>query len=229
VHSPDGLNVMVYNRCIGTRYCANNCPFKVRRFNFFDYNKRNPLVQKSLLGGKFNNLYFGPAGERQDTELSKLQKNPNVSVRMRGVIEKCTYCIQRIENARIEARAQGRRNKRHATGASDENLKIENSDIAIAKDAVKTACQESCPAEAIAFGNVAPGSKDTVNGKAWKANSRSYELLGYLSVRARTTYLARIKNPNPALLAVSATEKTKVGQGSKTRPIQTGGGHPPGH
>lgn len=227
VHSPDGLNVMVYNRCIGTRYCANNCPYKVRRFNFFDYNKRNPLVEKSIGSLKFNNLYAGPVGERQDTELSKLQKNPNVSVRMRGVIEKCTYCVQRIESGRIEARSQGRRHKRHATGLNDETLKIEDADIAIGKDAVKTACQESCPAEAISFGNIAETSTDSV--KEWKKNSRSYELLGYLSVRARTTYLARIKNPNPALLAASATEKSKVGQGSKTRPIETGGGKGSGH
>lgn len=223
VHTSDGLNSMAYNRCIGTRYCANNCPYKVRRFNFFDYNKRNPLVENSFLGVKHNNLYSGPFGERQDTELSKLQKNPNVSVRMRGVIEKCTYCVQRIESARIEARAQGRRSKRLATGHSDENLKIEDQDIAIGKDAIKVACQEACPADAIMFGNIAEPSHDTV--KTWKKNSRSYELLGYLSVRARTTYLARIKNPNPALIAASTLEKSKVGQGSKTRPIHTGSGH----
>lgn len=226
VHTSDGLNSMAYNRCIGTRYCANNCPFKVRRFNFFDYNKRNPLVENSFLGIKHNNLYSGPFGERQDTELSKLQKNPNVSVRMRGVIEKCTYCVQRIESGRIEARSQGRRNKRLATGHADENLKIEDADIAIGKDAIKTACQEACPADAIIFGNVAEPSQDTI--KTWKKNTRSYELLGYLSVRARTTYLARIKNPNPVLLAASKLEKEKVGQGSKMRPIHTDSGHDAG-
>ena len=131
--------------------------------------------------------------------------------------------MQRIESARIEARSQGRRRRRLETGHSDENLKIEDKDIAIGKDAIKTACQEACPAEAISFGNIADPSHDTV--KTWKKNSRGYEMLGYLSVRARTTYLARIKNPNPALLAVSAVEKTKVGQGSKTRPIHTGSGH----
>jgi len=223
VHTPDGLNSMAYNRCIGTRYCANNCPYKVRRFNFFDYNKRNPLVENTFLGVKHNNLYSGPFGERQDTELSKLQKNPNVSVRMRGVIEKCTYCVQRIESARIEARAQGRRNKRLATGLADENLKIEDKDIAIGRDAIKVACQEACPADAIMFGNQAESAQDTV--KTWKQNSRRYELLGYLSVRARTLYLARIKNPNPALLAASRLEKEKVGQGSKSRDILTGTGH----
>ena len=216
VHSEDGLNVMVYNRCIGTRYCANNCPFKARRFNFFDYNKRNPLVTKKLGSLEFNNLYAGPAGDRQDTELSKLQKNPNVSVRMRGVIEKCTYCLQRIENARIETRAAARRNKSRATGAADETMTIEDKDLMVATDSVKTACQEACPAEAIAFGNLKDDKSTVV---AWKNNRRNYELLGYLAVKARTTYLARIKNPNPALIAASPKEKKKVGEASKTRHI----------
>ena len=224
VHSEDGLNVMVYNRCIGTRYCANNCPFKARRFNFFDYNKRNPLVTKKIGGLEFNNLYAGPAGERVDTELSKLQKNPNVSVRMRGVIEKCTYCLQRIESARIETRASARKQKSRATGSVDETMVIEEKDLMVATDSIKTACQEACPAEAIAFGNL-KDEKSTV--VAWKNNSRNYELLGYLSVRARTTYLARIKNPNPALVAASPREARKVGQGSKTRHIhlEHGGSH----
>ncbi len=216
VHTPDGLNSMVYNRCIGTRYCANNCPFKARRFNFFDYNKRNPLVENSFLGIKHNSLYSGPFGQRQDTELSKLQKNPNVSIRMRGVIEKCTYCLQRIESARVEARAQGRRRRRLETGHSDEKLVIEDKDIRIPTDGIKTACQEACPAEAIAFGNRL--DKDSAVEK-WRKNSRNYELLGYLNVRARTTYLGRIKNPNLALLALSKLEKEKVGQGSKTRHV----------
>jgi Fe-S-cluster-containing dehydrogenase component len=227
VHSEDGLNVMVYNRCIGTRYCANNCPFKARRFNFFDYNKRNPLVTKKIGSFEFNNLYAGPAGDRQDTELSRAQKNPNVSVRMRGVIEKCTYCLQRIESARIDTRANARKAKSRATGATDDKLVIEEKDLMIATDRVRTACQEACPAEAIAFGNLKDDKSSVV---AWKNNSRNYELLGYLSVRARTTYLARIKNPNPALLAASPRELRKVGQGSKTRHIHVehnsqGGAH----
>ncbi len=226
VHSEDGLNVMVYNRCIGTRYCANNCPFKARRFNFFDYNKRNPLTEKSLAGLEFNNLYAGPLGDRHDTELSKLQKNPNVSVRMRGVIEKCTYCLQRIESARIDARSHARKTKSHQQGKYDETLAITEQDLKIPTDTLKVACQEACPAEAIHFGNLL--DKDSAVVKA-KANQRNYELLGYLSVRARTTYLARIKNPNPALIAASPREAKKVGQSSKTRPIATNGHAPAAH
>jgi MoCo/4Fe-4S cofactor protein with predicted Tat translocation signal len=224
VHSPDGLNVMVYNRCIGTRYCANNCPFKARRFNFFDYNKRNPLVEKSIGGLKFNNLYAGPLGDRGDTELGKLQKNPNVTVRMRGVIEKCTYCLQRIEGARIEARAHVRKDKSREQGKYDETLQLTKQDLRIPTNGVKTACQEACPAEAIHFGNRLDKESDLVKAMG---NSRNYELLGYLSVRARTTYLARIKNPNPELLKASPREAKKVGQGSKNRPIALNG-HAPG-
>lgn len=226
VHSPDGLNVMVYNRCIGTRYCANNCPFKARRFNFFDYNKRDPLKEKSLAGMKYNNLYAGPLGDRKDTELGKLQKNPNVTVRMRGVIEKCTYCLQRIEGARADTRAHVRKDKSHEQGKADETLVIDKMDLRIPANSVKTACQEACPAGAITFGNILNEKDDVYKAKR---NSRSYDLLGYLSVRARTTYLARIKNPNPLLLAASAREAKKVGQGSKTRSIKVEGAAVPAH
>ena len=99
VHNEEGLNVMAYNRCIGTRYCANNCPYTARRFNWFDYNKRNPLIDTTVLGMKVGNLYAGPLGdEARDDESLRLQRNPNVTVRMRGVIEKCTYCVQRLED-----------------------------------------------------------------------------------------------------------------------------------
>lgn len=212
VHSPDGLNVMVYNRCIGTRYCANNCPFKARRFNFFDYNKRNPLVKKQTLGFDHNNLYDGPLGDRWDTELSKLQKNPNVSVRMRGVMEKCTYCLQRIEGARAEARATGRKKAALEAGKFDETLEISDDQIRIKTDAVKVACQQACPADAISFGNILD-EKSTVS--KWRKNSRNYELLSYLAIKTRTSYLARIKNPNPALLARVKYEKDKAGNASK--------------
>ena len=220
VHSPDGLNVMVYNRCIGTRYCANNCPFKARRFNFFDYNKRNPLVEKSAGPLNFNNLYAGPLGDRHDTELGKLQKNPNVSVRMRGVIEKCTYCLQRIESARIDARAHARKDKSREQGKYDETLVLAKQDLRIPTNGIKVACQEACPAEAIHFGNLLDKDSDVMKAKG---NARNYELLGYLSVRARTTYLARIKNPNPELIKASPREAKKVGQGSKTRPVAVAG------
>jgi molybdopterin-containing oxidoreductase family iron-sulfur binding subunit len=212
VHSPDGLNVMVYNRCIGTRYCANNCPFKARRFNFFDYNKRNPLVKSEKLGFEHGNLYDGPLGERWDTELSKLQKNPNVSVRMRGVMEKCTYCLQRVEGARADARAKGRKKAALDQGKFDETLVITDEDIRIKTDSVKVACQQACPADAIMFGNIAD-DKSTVS--KWRKNSRNYELLSYLAIKTRTSYLARIKNPNPELIKKIAWEKQKAGNASK--------------
>lgn len=211
VHTPDGLNAMVYNRCIGTRYCANNCPFKARRFNFFDYNKRNPLVKSKVFDG--GNLYDGPFGDRWDTELSKLNKNPNVSVRMRGVMEKCTYCVQRIEMTRAEARARGRKKAALETGIYDENLTVTDDQIRIPTNGVKVACQESCPAEAISFGNIVEGSNDDVN--KWRKNSRNYEILSYLAIKARTTYLARIKNPNKALTERVEFEKKKAGNASK--------------
>ena len=177
VHTEEGLNAMAYNRCIGTRYCANNCPYKARRFNYFDYNKRNPLTTADTPVGEIGNLYLGPLGERADTELSKLQKNPNVSVRMRGVMEKCTYCVQRLEEAKI-------RHKQQVRGSSD---------VRIPADAVKVACQQACPAGAIEFGDLA--NPDSRINKV-KANPRNYELLKYVGTVPRTTYLARIKNVN---------------------------------
>ena len=99
---------MVYNRCIGTRYCANNCPFKVRRFNYFDYNQR-PIGKKKIGGVSVYQEYLGPLTEKTTADTIKLQKNPNVTVRMRGVMEKCTFCVQRIEEAKIARPRAGRR------------------------------------------------------------------------------------------------------------------------
>ena len=224
VHSEDGLNLMVYNRCIGTRYCANNCPWKARRFNYFDYNKRANIEREdSFLGLHSNNLYLGPFGELKDDASLRLQRNPNVTVRMRGVIEKCTYCIQRIEAAKIDQKKIARR-KAAAQGVSDENLTLSDEELRIPTDRVKTACQAACPADAIVFGNLRDnnsavsrlrGNKDIV-GEATgvDAHPRNYQTLRYIGARARTSYLARIKNPNPALLAASPIEKRKVGQAS---------------
>jgi molybdopterin-containing oxidoreductase family iron-sulfur binding subunit len=169
VHSEDGLNLMAYNRCIGTRYCANNCPWKVRRFNFFDYNQR-PLDE----------LYYGPLAPKGMADSLKMSKNPNVTVRMRGVMEKCTFCLQRIEEAKI-----GRLVK---AGASDSH----KTPIA----AFKTACQQACPSESIVFGNIAD---PTSRVSQLKESPRDYTMLKYLNTRPRVTYLARIKNPNPAM------------------------------
>jgi molybdopterin-containing oxidoreductase family iron-sulfur binding subunit len=181
VHSEDGLNVMAYNRCIGTRYCANNCPFKVRRFNFFDYNQR-PVGKKKIVGSLATwHEYLGPLTEKGAPDIVKLQKNPNVTVRMRGVMEKCSYCVQRIEEAKIAAHVRA--------GASGENLKIP-------RDSFTSACAQACPNDAIVFGDVAdPESRVS----KMKAQDRNYRLLAYLNVNTRTSYLARIRNPNPKM------------------------------
>ena len=157
VHSTEGLNDMTYNRCVGTRYCSNNCPYKVRRFNF---------------------LLF----QDWETPQYKMMRNPDVSVRSRGVMEKCTYCVQRINERRIDVE----------TASVREEKKI------LIGDELQTACQQSCPAGAIIFGNINdPNSKVS----RLKAQSRNYSLLGELNTRPRTTYLAEVRNPNPELEA----------------------------
>lgn len=165
----EGLNVMVYNRCVGTRYCANNCPYKVRRFNFFDWNRR-PL----------DKFYQGPLAPKGMEETLKMQKNPDVTVRMRGVMEKCSFCTQRITDAKISQKVKA--------GASD--------DVLVPDGAFQVACQQACPTESITFGNIMdPESQVT----KLKQSDRNYSVLGYLNTRPRLTYLARVRNPNPAM------------------------------
>ncbi len=171
VHDHEGLNVMAYNRCVGTRYCSNNCAWKVRRFNFFDYNKR-PLEK----------LYDGPLATRpqEDLDLVAMAKNPQVTVRMRGVMEKCTFCTQRIEEAKIQQKVAAR----------------DSDNVAVPDGAFKTACEQVCPADAIVFGNMLdPESRVS----KLKASPRNYAVLGFLDTRPRTTYLAQVRNPNPAM------------------------------
>ncbi|MDQ3621307.1 MAG: TAT-variant-translocated molybdopterin oxidoreductase [Verrucomicrobiota bacterium] len=170
VHSDDGLNVMAYNRCVGTRYCANNCPFKVRRFNFFDYNERK--LDKLRVWNLVN--------EKGMEETLKLQKNPNVTVRMRGVMEKCTFCVQRIQEAKIAAKVAAR----------------DSANLRIPADAFTVACAQACPTEAITFGDIKnPDSKVA----KLKESERGYRLFEFLNLKTRTWYLARIRNPNPEM------------------------------
>jgi molybdopterin-containing oxidoreductase family iron-sulfur binding subunit len=171
VHDDQGLNTMAYNRCIGTRYCANNCPYKVRRFNFLDFNKR--------VDGHY---YEGPLGPektvKDPADLPQLQKNPDVSVRMRGVMEKCTYCVQRIQEAKIQAKVRARDN---------------SPDINVRDGVIQVACQQACPAGAIEFGDITDPKSRVAKAKA---STRSYGALTYLNTRPRTTYQAKLRNLN---------------------------------
>lgn len=196
-HDEEGLNVMTYNRCIGTRYCSNNCPYKVRRFNYFDYNQRpledlkGPLYPTPILhasNGKWDlakwwkDRHFTMRPE-EEWDLIKLSKNPDVTMRMRGVMEKCTYCVQRIQQAEIAQKVK-------AGPSGDVRLKESEGTIP------KTACQQACPAGAIVFGDITdPDSKVS----RWKSEPRNYSVLQELLTKPRTTYLARVRNPNPAM------------------------------
>ena len=207
VHSESGLNVMVYNRCIGTRYCANNCPFKVRRFNYFDYNQR-PIGKKEVAGFSVYQEYLGPLTKKGAPDTMKLQKNPNVTVRMRGVMEKCTYCVQRIEEAKIAANVRA--------GASDKTL--------IPRDSFTSACAQACPTEAIVFGDIA--DPETRVSKI-KAENRNYRLLEYLNVNTRTSYLARIRNPNPKMPDAGTIAVASLGNEAEPPVENTAPGLPP--
>ncbi len=158
VHSDEGLNEMVYNRCIGTRYCSNNCPYKVRRFNYLHW-------------------------QAERTPLEKMKMNPDVTVRARGVMEKCTYCVQRIERARIVAR-------------TELNLETGKKGRPVKDGEIVTACQQACPTSAITFGTL---SDRNARVTQLHGDPRRYDLLHALRTRPRTGYLLRLKNPHPEL------------------------------
>ncbi|MBM4280502.1 MAG: 4Fe-4S dicluster domain-containing protein [Deltaproteobacteria bacterium] len=172
VHDEEGINSMAYNRCIGTRYCANNCPYKVRRYNYLDFTVTGNIYRSEM---PFDGRTWAQPSR---FEVYKLQRNPNVTVRYRGVMEKCTYCTQRIEAAKVAFKGQGGDRKKLPDGA------------------VVPACAQTCPTEAITFGNI---NDERSKVHAMKKVDRNYEVLSELNVRPRTTYLARLQNNNPDL------------------------------
>ncbi|MBM4112125.1 MAG: 4Fe-4S dicluster domain-containing protein, partial [Phycisphaerae bacterium] len=179
VHDKEGLNNMVYNRCIGTRYCSNNCPYKVRRFNFFDYQRRDPIREQTGMMA-VEPEYFVETGPQ---ERLRMQFNPEVTVRMRGVMEKCTFCVQRIQAAKIRLKNEWA--KRGGTKGG-------TSDYSIPDGTITTACQDACPANAIVFGDLNdPNSRVA----ALHRNDRSYQMLEELNTKTRVKYLARVTNP----------------------------------
>jgi molybdopterin-containing oxidoreductase family iron-sulfur binding subunit len=169
VHTDEGLNAMAYNRCIGTRYCANNCPYKVRRFNYFNYNKD--------VGVGYGIDSFPGTIEKANRKLQAMVLNPDVTVRGRGVMEKCTFCVQRIEQGKIEARKDGGRPVRDGE--------------------IKTACQMACPSGAIEFGNIM--DQEAVVTKK-QADNRAYGMLTQLNTKPRLLYLAKVRNTHPRLM-----------------------------
>ncbi|HBE67698.1 MAG TPA: molybdopterin oxidoreductase, partial [Planctomycetaceae bacterium] len=173
VHTEEGINAMAYNRCIGTRYCANNCPYKVRRFNYFNYNTEYGYFYGWQQRGKI---------EEASRKLQQLVLNPEVSVRGRGVMEKCTYCVQRVQNVKINARAEGRL--------------IEDGEVI-------SACQAACPTQAITFGNIK--DPESIVSKLQRS-PRAYDMLAELNIKPRTRYLARVRNTHELLLTESQLE-----------------------
>ncbi len=181
VHDTDGLNTMVYNRCIGTRYCSNNCPFKVRRFNYFDFFRRDPLRSTGMLQVQPDYYVKTQSGGKT---LRAMQFNPDVTVRMRGVMEKCTFCTQRIQAVKITTKNAWVK-KPPAQKAKDPRVSLQDGSIV-------TACQQACPAGAIVFGDL----MDEQSNISKKHNdSRSYEMLSELNIKSRLKFLARLNNP----------------------------------
>ncbi len=203
VHDGEGLNVMAYNRCIGTRYCANNCPYKVRRFNFFDWNQR-----------ALDELYLSQLADFGMPELVSLGKNPEVSIRMRGVMEKCTYCVQRIQNGKIQHKVKVSKERQGAP--------IPLEEIRVPDGLIKTACQQTCPVDAIVFGNILDPQSAVSQAKA---REQEYDVLGYLNTRPRTSYAARLRNPNPRMPDYRELPLSRIEYARKNEPAAHGDAH----
>jgi MoCo/4Fe-4S cofactor protein with predicted Tat translocation signal len=201
VHDKDGINNMVYNRCIGTRYCSNNCPYKVRRFNFFDYHVRSKSREEGILKTQPDYyVTFAP------NDWTKMQFNPEVTVRMRGIMEKCSFCTQRIQAAKISSKNKWVRAGGTAGGTETNS---------IADGTIQTACQQACPTGAIAFGDLNVDGSDVLQLQRTK---RSYDLLEELNTKPRLKYLARVDNP-----AVEHGEAPAAGHGKAEGPEGHGG------
>ena len=215
VHDTEGLNTMVYNRCIGTRYCSNNCPYKVRRFNYFDYHSKldGPMFRnRGGAGGVSNDPWLKfPDQEQGDTidQVRRMVYNPDVTVRMRGVMEKCTYCVQRISRAKIYAKADWAKAKlavdRLPPGAErDAAMSGFSAYPEVADGTIITACEAACPTGALTFGNL--NDPDSRVSKLQTRNPRSYTLLSELNTRARTQHLGLVRNPVARAAGASPSE-----------------------
>lgn len=193
VHDTEGLNTMVYNRCIGTRYCSNNCPYKVRRFNYFDFHAKletDSFRTTRRPGGVANKPWLKMPDQQQPEVIDQIRRmvfNPDVTVRMRGVMEKCTYCTQRINRARIEAKARWAEAKTAGKEVADYPY--------VADGAVTTACQGACPTEAITFGNLNDPKSKVSELQNTKKSPRAYKLLEELNSRPRTKHMGLVRNP----------------------------------
>ena len=224
IHGPEGTNNMAYNRCIGTRYCANNCPYKVRRFNFFDYGVAkfrgglNPTYVSGGVAGvfedtvgqdrTFNQNFIPPRLREKLDEIQKMQYNPDVTVRSRGVMEKCSYCIQRVNAARQEVKVKGIWTEPDQVGPIPDGY-------------FQAACQQACPTGAISFGDILDPASQVHRDRE---SGRTYMLLGYLNTRPRTTHMMRVRNPNEAIRVYDAYDPLDYGHGGGD-----GDGHAEGH
>ncbi|MFT5424616.1 MAG: MoCo/4Fe-4S cofactor protein with predicted Tat translocation signal [Phycisphaerales bacterium] len=216
VHGPEGTNNMAYNRCIGTRYCANNCPYKVRRFNFFDWGQskfnggldpayvpqpaRDAFDDGPGADRTFNQNFIPPRLRAKLDEISKMRQNPDVTIRSRGVMEKCSYCIQRINAARAEVKLRDIWTDAEQVGPIPDGF-------------FQTACQQACPTESIVFGDILdPASRV----KQSRDGDRAYMLLGYLDTRPRTSHLMRVRNPNPEVWEYDEHDPLDHSQGGES-------------